>query len=66
MTLDKIIAMTDRQATISALQNCKAHEDAYKWRKAWFEACKDIQVSIAAISWLNDQARREGGRRDQV
>ena len=64
MTLDKIIAMTDRQATISALQNCKAHDDAYKWRKAWFEACKDIQVSIVAISWLNDQARKEGGFKD--
>jgi hypothetical protein len=65
MTLDKIIAMTDRQATLYALANCST-DDAYKWRKAWFEACKDVKVSIAAISWLNDQARREGGRRDQV
>jgi len=66
MTLDKIIAMTDRQATISALQNCNSPDDAYKWRKAWFEACKDISVSIVAISWLNDQARKEGGYKDTV
>lgn len=66
MTLDKIIAMTDRQATISALQNCNNPDDAYKWRKAWFAAYKDIQVSIVAISWLNDQARKEAGFKDTV
>lgn len=66
MTLNQIIAMTDRQATISALQNCKSSYDPYKWRKAWFEACKDIQVSIVAISWLNDMARKEAGHKDTV
>ena len=65
MTLDQIKAMTDRQATLDALANCST-DDAYKWRKAWFEACKDIQVSINAICWLNDQARKEGGHKDTV
>lgn len=63
MTLDKIKAMTDRAATLAALSNCLT-DDPYKWRKAWFEACKDIQVSINAISWLNDLARKEGGHKD--
>lgn len=65
MTLDQIIAMTDRAATIAALEACKG-TDPYKWRKAWFEACKDIQVSINAISWLNDLARKEAGHKDTV
>lgn len=65
MTLDNIKAMTDRPATLEALANCLT-DDSYKWRKAWFEACKDIQVSIKAISWLNDQARKEAGFKDTV
>lgn len=63
MNIETIIAMTDRAETQKALLNCKT-DDPYKWRKAWFEACKDIQVSIVAISWLNDQARKEGGHKD--
>jgi len=64
MTLDQIKEMTDRPATLEALDNCNT-TDPYKWRKAWFEACKDIQVSIVAISWLNDLARIEGGHKDR-
>lgn len=63
MTLDQIIAMASKPQTIAALEACKGN-DAYKWRKAWFEACKDISVSIVAISWLNDQARKEAGHKD--
>lgn len=65
MTLDDIKAMTDRPATLEALANCLT-DDPYKWRKAWFEACKDIQVSIVGISWLNDLARKEAGHKDWV
>jgi hypothetical protein len=65
MDLNTIMKMTDRAATITALSNCNT-DDPYKWRKAWFEACKDISVNIMAISWLNDKAREETGWKDGI
>ena len=63
MILDQIIAMASKPQTIAALEACRG-DGAYKWRKAWFEACKDISVSIVAISWLNDMTRKEAGHKD--
>lgn len=65
MTLDQIISMTDRLATIEALEACRSHADD-KWVKAWIEACKDTKVSIQAIFWLNEKARKEIGWKDRV
>lgn len=65
MNIDRIIEMASKPSTIAALEACKG-DNPYKWRKAWFEACKDIAVPIVAISWLNDLARKEGGHKDTV
>jgi hypothetical protein len=63
MTLDQIIAMPVHPLTKSALEECRG-DKPYKWLKAWSAAASDKLVPIQAISWLNDQARREGGFKD--
>lgn len=67
MTLDDICQMTTRVSTLNALHACReghAWNNQYQWRNAWSAALQDKNVSVQAISWLNDKARKEAGYKD--
>jgi hypothetical protein len=67
MTIDDICHMTKRVSTLDALHACReghCWNSPRQWRNAWAAALQDKNISMRAIAWLNDKARKEGGHKD--
>jgi hypothetical protein len=67
MTIDDICKMTTRVSTLNALHACReghAWNNAKQWRNAWHVAMQDRNITVVALAWLNDKARKEGGHKD--
>lgn len=67
MTIDDICQMTTRVSTLNALHACREGHpwnNPKQWYNAWAAAVQDINISIAAVAWLNDKARKEAGHKD--
>ncbi len=64
MTIDDIFQMTKRVSTIKALMALSDEANPKRWHDAWRAAQQDPNVRMAALAWLNDQARKEGGYKD--
>jgi hypothetical protein len=69
MTIDDICKMTTRVSTLNALHACReghAWNNPKQWHDAWRAAQQDPNVRMAALAWLNDQARKEAGYKDTI